>query len=49
VISGINKAVFYEQYIITGVNWKGDVSEISSTKAAWFKDLDGNILCAVSQ
>ena len=43
------KGVRFEHYDLAGVTRKGDVHGTGKTKAAWFKDPDGNILALVSQ
>jgi catechol 2,3-dioxygenase-like lactoylglutathione lyase family enzyme len=43
------KGVRFEHYDMPGVTRKGDVHGTGKTKAAWFKDPDGNILALVSQ
>ena len=43
------KGVRFEHYDLPGVTRKGDVHGTGKTKAAWFKDPDGNILALVSQ
>lgn len=43
------KGVTFEQYDLPGTTRKGDVHATGRTKAAWFKDPDGNILGVVSQ
>jgi catechol 2,3-dioxygenase-like lactoylglutathione lyase family enzyme len=43
------KGVRFEHYDLPGVTRKGDVHGTGKTKAAWFKDPDGNILSLVSQ
>ena len=44
-----SKGVRFEHYDLPGVTRKGDVHGTGKTKAAWFKDPDGNILALVSQ
>jgi catechol 2,3-dioxygenase-like lactoylglutathione lyase family enzyme len=41
------KGVVFEHYDMPGVTRKGDVHLTGRTKAAWFKDPDGNILAIV--
>ena len=41
------KGVAFEHYDMPGVTRKGDVHLTGRTKAAWFKDPDGNILAIV--
>lgn len=41
------KGVSFEHYVMPGVTLKGDVHLTGKTKAAWFKDPDGNILAIV--
>ncbi len=43
------KGVRFEHYDLPGTTRKGDVHGTGKTKAAWFKDPDGNILALVSQ
>jgi catechol 2,3-dioxygenase-like lactoylglutathione lyase family enzyme len=43
------KGVRFEHYDMPGVTRQGDVHGTGKTKAAWFKDPDGNILALVSQ
>jgi catechol 2,3-dioxygenase-like lactoylglutathione lyase family enzyme len=43
------KGVRFEHYDLPGVTREGDVHGTGKTKAAWFKDPDGNILSLVSQ
>jgi len=42
------KGVRFEHYDLPGSTRKGDVHGTGKTKAAWFKDPDGNILALVS-
>lgn len=42
------KGVAFEKYDFPGTTRKGDVHVMGKTKAAWFKDPDGNILAIVS-
>lgn len=42
------KGVAFEHYDIPEMTRKGDVHVAGKTKAAWFKDPDGNILSVVS-
>jgi catechol 2,3-dioxygenase-like lactoylglutathione lyase family enzyme len=50
VVEGLKaKGVAFEQYDFPGVTRKGDVHLMGDTKAAWFKDPDGNILALVSR
>jgi catechol 2,3-dioxygenase-like lactoylglutathione lyase family enzyme len=42
------KGVAFEQYDFPGMTRKGDVHIAGKSKAAWFKDPDGNILAVVS-
>lgn len=39
-----SKGISFEHYDIPGATHEGDVHVIGKTKAAWFKDPDGNIL-----
>ena len=43
------KGVRFEHYDLPGTTRKGDVHGTGKTKAAWFKDPDGNILALVSR
>lgn len=38
------KGVTFEQYDLPGATLEGDVHVMGETRAAWFKDPDGNIL-----
>jgi len=42
------KGISFEHYDFPGVTLHGDVHEMGESKAAWFKDPDGNILAIVS-
>lgn len=42
------KGVRFEHYDLPGTSRKGDIHGSGRTKAAWFKDPDGNILALVS-
>jgi catechol-2,3-dioxygenase len=42
------KGVAFEHYDFPGMTRKGDVHIAGKSKAAWFKDPDGNILAVVS-
>jgi len=42
------KGITFEHYDFPGVRLHGDVHEMGESKAAWFKDPDGNILAIVS-
>jgi catechol 2,3-dioxygenase-like lactoylglutathione lyase family enzyme len=42
------KGIRFEHYDFPGITRKGDVHGTGKTKAAWFKDPDGNILALVS-
>jgi len=42
------KGVAFEHYDFPGMTRKGDVHIAGQSKAAWFKDPDGNILAVVS-
>lgn len=44
-----SKGVTFEHYDYPGVTLHGDVHEMGASKAAWFKDPDGNILAIVNQ
>jgi catechol 2,3-dioxygenase-like lactoylglutathione lyase family enzyme len=43
------KGVRFEHYDLPGTTRKGDVHGTGRTKAAWFKDPDGNVLALVSE
>jgi catechol-2,3-dioxygenase len=43
------KGVVFEHYDLPGTTRKGDVHLTGRSKAAWFKDPDGNILALVGQ
>jgi catechol 2,3-dioxygenase-like lactoylglutathione lyase family enzyme len=43
------KGIRFEHYDMPGTTRKGDIHGAGKTKAAWFKDPDGNILAVVSQ
>lgn len=43
------KGIRFEHYDMPGTTRKGDVHGTGKTKAAWFKDPDGNILALVSE
>ena len=43
------KGVVFEHYDLPGATRKGDVHHTGRTKAAWFKDPDGNILALVGE
>jgi len=42
------KGIVFEHYDFPGMTRKGDVHIAGKSKAAWFKDPDGNILAVVS-
>lgn len=42
------KGISFEHYDFPGMTRKGDVHVAGKSKAAWFKDPDGNILAVVS-
>jgi hypothetical protein len=42
------KGVRFEHYDLPGTTRSGDIHGSGRTKAAWFKDPDGNILAVVS-
>jgi catechol 2,3-dioxygenase-like lactoylglutathione lyase family enzyme len=42
------KGIRFEHYDMPGAARKGDIHGTGKTKAAWFKDPDGNILALVS-
>ena len=43
------KGIRFEHYDFPGATRQGDVHGTGKTKAAWFKDPDGNILALVSE
>ena len=43
------RGVSFEHYDFPGVTVHGDVHEMGASKAAWFKDPDGNVLAIVSE
>jgi catechol 2,3-dioxygenase-like lactoylglutathione lyase family enzyme len=43
------RGVFFEHYDLPGTTRKGDIHDAGSTRVAWFKDPDGNILALVSE
>jgi catechol 2,3-dioxygenase-like lactoylglutathione lyase family enzyme len=43
------RGVTFERYDLPGMRMDGDIAAGSGTKAAWFKDPDGNILALVQQ
>lgn len=43
-----SKGIRFEHYDFPGSTRKGDIHGTGTTKAAWFKDPDGNILALVS-
>jgi catechol-2,3-dioxygenase len=50
VVRDLNaKGVRFEHYDFPGATRQGDVHGTGKTKAAWFKDPDGNILALVSR
>jgi len=50
VVSSLKaKGVVFEHYDFPGATRKGDVHLTGRSKAAWFKDPDGNILALVGQ
>jgi len=42
-----SKGVTFEHYDMPGVTRNGDIHETGNSRAAWFKDPDGNILAVV--
>ena len=44
-----SKGVTFEHYDMPGVTRKGDVHLTGKSKAAWFKDPDGNIIALVGR
>jgi catechol 2,3-dioxygenase-like lactoylglutathione lyase family enzyme len=50
VVRGLKaKGIRFEHYDLPGTTRQGDVHGTGNTKAAWFKDPDGNILALVSE
>ena len=43
------KGVKFEHYDLPNTTLKGDIHESGSTRVAWFKDPDGNILSLVNE
>ena len=43
------RGITFEHYDFPGVKVQGDVHVVGKSKAAWFKDPDGNILAIVSE
>ncbi|HEV8177738.1 MAG TPA: VOC family protein [Gemmatimonadales bacterium] len=43
------RGIRFEHYDMPGTTRKGDIHGSGKTKAAWFKDPDGNILALVSE
>ncbi len=43
------RGIRFEHYDLPGTTRKGDIHGAGRTKAAWFKDPDGNILAVVSE
>jgi hypothetical protein len=43
------RGITFEHYDLPGVKVQGDVHVVGKSKAAWFKDPDGNILAIVSE
>jgi catechol 2,3-dioxygenase-like lactoylglutathione lyase family enzyme len=49
VVQGLKgKGITFEHYNLPGMTVKGDIHEGGGTRAAWFKDPDGNIHALVS-
>jgi catechol 2,3-dioxygenase-like lactoylglutathione lyase family enzyme len=44
-----NRGVNFERYDLPGMTHQGDLHVSGETKAAWFKDPDGNILAIVGR
>jgi catechol 2,3-dioxygenase-like lactoylglutathione lyase family enzyme len=42
------KGISFEHYDMPGMKRDGDIHTMGNTKAAWFKDPDGNILALIS-
>ncbi len=50
VVQGLKaKGITFEHYDLPGTTRKGDIHGSGNTRAAWFKDPDGNILALVSE
>ena len=49
VVALKGRGVAFEHYDMPGITRKGDVHLTGRSKAAWFKDPDGNILAIVGQ
>lgn len=43
-----SKGISFEHYDLPGVTMEGDVHVVGRERAAWFKDLDGNILAVAT-
>lgn len=43
------RGITFEHYDFPGVKVQGDIHTVGKSKAAWFKDPDGNILAIVSE
>jgi catechol 2,3-dioxygenase-like lactoylglutathione lyase family enzyme len=43
------RGVHFERYDLPGMSMDGDIATGGGTKAAWFKDPDGNILALIQQ
>jgi catechol 2,3-dioxygenase-like lactoylglutathione lyase family enzyme len=43
------RGVHFERYDLPGMSTDGDIATGGGTKAAWFKDPDGNILALIQQ
>jgi catechol 2,3-dioxygenase-like lactoylglutathione lyase family enzyme len=44
-----DRGVMFERYDLPGMRWDGDIATEGGTKAAWFKDPDGNILALIQE
>jgi catechol 2,3-dioxygenase-like lactoylglutathione lyase family enzyme len=43
------RGLTFERYDVPGMSMEGDIAVGGGTKAAWFKDPDGNILALIEQ
>jgi catechol 2,3-dioxygenase-like lactoylglutathione lyase family enzyme len=44
-----SRGIAFEHYDLSGVERRGDIHIAGGWKSAWFKDVDGNILCAMGR
>lgn len=42
------RGVSFDTFEMEGIEWSGDIATMGDSKAAWFKDSEGNIL-AITQ